>query len=245
MSGIEFVPGAFDDSRWWPTLPVVGFDLETTGLDTKTDRIVTAALVHNDPFGRPISKGAILVNPERDIPVEASNIHGITTELAREQGAGYRESYAAMRNYLDAQWGDGAAIVVYNAPYDLSLMHFEGLRLGYPPLRPGIVLDPLVLDRAMTRKKGSEQSRKLKPTTEHYKVRHDAEHDAVEDVLATLRILWKMRKHPRVGRWQAGKTMRMQQVMYRQRGDELREYFTSKGKHDRAATVGSDWPVQL
>lgn len=245
MAGIEFVPGTFDDTRWWPTLPIVGFDLETTGLDTKTDRIVTAALVHNDCYGRPVSRGAILTDPGIEIPEGAAAVHGITTELAREQGAGYPESYAAMRNYLDAQWADGAAVCVYNAPYDLSMMHYEGLRLGYPPLRPGIVLDPLVLDRAMTRKKGSNQSRKLKPTTEHYKVRLDAEHDAIEDVLGTLRILWKMRQHQRVGRWQAGKAMRLQQVMYRQRGEELREYFEGKDNHERAATVGTEWPVQL
>lgn len=233
----------FDD-RLWRELDTVGFDLETTGLDTQTCRIVTAALVHNRPNGSQVSRGAMLVDPGIEIPDEAAGIHGITTQLAREQGADYAQTYTRMRTYLDDVWRAGHAVVVYNAPYDLSVIDAEGRRLGWPPLQPGIVLDPLVLDRAMTRTKGSSTSRKLKPTTEYHKVRHDAEHDAVEDVLATLRILWKMKRHPAVGRWTVARVMRMQEQMYRARGMELRDYYAEHPEKNRdPASVGVDWPM--
>ncbi|MHC4079501.1 MAG: 3'-5' exonuclease [Planctomycetota bacterium] len=59
--------------------PLVFLDLETTGLDPETDRIVEIGLVKLHPDGRrePLCER---VNPERDIPDNASRVHGIRTE---------------------------------------------------------------------------------------------------------------------------------------------------------------------
>ena len=61
------------------TKPLCYFDLETTGLDTSKDRIVQIAILKIFPDGseKRIEK---LVNPEMNIPKEASDIHGITNE---------------------------------------------------------------------------------------------------------------------------------------------------------------------
>jgi len=56
--------------------PLVFFDLETTGLDVKTTRIVEIALLKVYPDGRTESF-LTLVNPEIPIPSEATQIHGI------------------------------------------------------------------------------------------------------------------------------------------------------------------------
>ena len=59
--------------------PLVFLDLETTGLDPETDRIVEIGLVKVHPDGRRESL-CERVNPERDIPETAARVHGIRTE---------------------------------------------------------------------------------------------------------------------------------------------------------------------
>lgn len=61
------------------TKPIVFFDLETTGINIATDRIVEISILKIYPNGNKESK-TWLVNPEIEIPEEASAIHGITNE---------------------------------------------------------------------------------------------------------------------------------------------------------------------
>ncbi len=59
--------------------PIAFFDLETTGIQIATDRIVEISILKVFPNGNKESK-TWLVNPEMEIPKEASDIHGITNE---------------------------------------------------------------------------------------------------------------------------------------------------------------------
>tara|TARA_R110001592_G_scaffold362253_1_gene675523 strand:+ start:94 stop:921 length:828 start_codon:yes stop_codon:yes gene_type:complete len=59
--------------------PIVFFDLETTGINIGSDKIVEISILKVFPNGNKESK-TWLVNPEREIPKEASDIHGITNE---------------------------------------------------------------------------------------------------------------------------------------------------------------------
>jgi len=61
------------------TKPIVFFDLETTGVNIATDRVVEIAILKVFPNGNKESK-TWLVNPEVEIPAEASAIHKITNE---------------------------------------------------------------------------------------------------------------------------------------------------------------------
>lgn len=57
--------------------PICFFDLETTGVNITTDRIVEIAILKVYPDGKEESK-TWLVNPEMPIPKEVTAIHGIT-----------------------------------------------------------------------------------------------------------------------------------------------------------------------
>ncbi len=59
--------------------PIVFFDLETTGINIGTDRIVEISILKVFPNGNKESK-TWLVNPEMEIPKDSSDIHGITNE---------------------------------------------------------------------------------------------------------------------------------------------------------------------
>ncbi|NCC10194.1 MAG: 3'-5' exonuclease [Bacteroidia bacterium] len=56
--------------------PIVFFDLETTGTNINTDRIVEICYLKVHPNGNEESK-TLRINPEMPIPAESSNIHGI------------------------------------------------------------------------------------------------------------------------------------------------------------------------
>jgi DNA polymerase III subunit epsilon len=59
--------------------PICFFDLETTGTDVTKDRIVEISILKIFPNGNKESK-TWLVNPEREIPSRATEVHGITNE---------------------------------------------------------------------------------------------------------------------------------------------------------------------
>lgn len=74
-----------------PALPVwlsrVGvFDLETTGVDVETDRVVTAHVGVLDAQGRQVAARSWLTDPGIPIPEGATAVHGISTERARREG---------------------------------------------------------------------------------------------------------------------------------------------------------------
>ena len=73
--------------RPWTELPRATFDLETTGPNPMTARIVTASLILLGPDGTELRHGEWLADPGVEIPEEAAAVHGITTEHAREHGA--------------------------------------------------------------------------------------------------------------------------------------------------------------
>lgn len=64
--------------------PICFFDLETTGLNISSDRIVEISILKIFPNGNKESK-TWLVNPEILIPLEASNIHGITDDIVKDK----------------------------------------------------------------------------------------------------------------------------------------------------------------
>ena len=59
--------------------PLCFFDLETTGINITNDRIVEMAILKLHPDEK-IEKQVWLVNPEMQIPLEVSEIHGITND---------------------------------------------------------------------------------------------------------------------------------------------------------------------
>jgi len=171
---------------WFDKLGV--FDLETTGIDVETSRIVSAYVGVIDADGAPHPAGkAWLADPGIDIPAGASAVHGITTERARAEGAPAEEVVAEIIAVLRALLAQGVPVAIYNAPYDLSLLNREALRYGIEPLSdPTPIIDPFVLDKEMDRyRKGK---RTLEVTAGVYGVDLLEAHDATADAVAAGRL---------------------------------------------------------
>jgi len=172
-------------NSWFDNLGV--FDLETTGIDVETSRIVSAHVGVIDANGAVVEERAWLADPGIEIPAQASAVHGITTERARAEGRPAAEVVAEIVAALEDLVARGLAITIYNAPYDLSLLHHEAVRHGVTPLHePVPIIDPLVLDRAVDKyRKGK---RTLEAAAAVYGVSLTDAHDAGADAIAAGRI---------------------------------------------------------
>jgi DNA polymerase-3 subunit epsilon len=180
------------DDTGWTSGPLLGFDTETTGVDVHTDRIVTAAVVVRTPDGTEVLTW--LIDPGVEIPQEAAEIHGVTTEHARAHGRPPREALEEIAAALARHARAGVPVVAYNAAFDLTLLDAELERHGLPTLpdrlgRPvAPVLDPLVIDRWQDRYRRGK--RRLGDLVDLYGIVGEGDlHSADVDVLATLDVL--------------------------------------------------------
>ena len=177
-----------------PPLPnwakrVAVFDLETTGLDLATARIVTACVVVIDEHGQIASEELEwLANPGVPIPEQASNVHGVTDEIAASQGRPAQEVVSEILETLRGYFAEGIPVVAYNAPYDFTILKAEALRYSLNPLEsPKPVMDPLVLDKTFDKYRSGK--RNLEVVAQLYGVSLSDAHNATADAVAAGRVL--------------------------------------------------------
>ena len=81
------------------TRPVAFIDLETTGVNLSTDRIVEIAIIKVLPsMERQVKRK--LINPEMPIPVSSSDIHGITDEMVKDAPT-FKQAANEIKQYLE------------------------------------------------------------------------------------------------------------------------------------------------
>lgn len=213
---------------------MLAFDLETTGTDPRTCKIVTSALVR---LTEQVKDSTImLADPGVEIPQAASDVHGITTEKARAEGRPHDEVLADTIASLRAAWRDGLTVVAYNAAYDLTVLCSQDPSFTVD----GLVVDPFVLDKYFDPER--REKRTLTNVSRHYKVRLDGAHDATEDALAAARIAWVMARHYRELTERSGEElMELQAVAYYQYKKNLQRRLADKGKDTSDFTFG--WPM--
>ncbi|WP_035833856.1 exonuclease domain-containing protein [Jonesia quinghaiensis] len=226
----------------WSRGPLLGFDTETTGVDTDEDRIVTAALVVRE--GDVTSLRTWLIDPGVPIPVEASNIHGITTEHAQEFGQAPPAALEEIAQAITSHMSSGAPLVAYNATFDVCILDAELRRHGVATLEQRLgrpvapVIDPLVLDRAVDRYRRGK--RRLVNLCEFYGVVDTGTlHTADADVVATLDILERMvQHHPRLLAMSLEDLHAFQHTAHQEWATNFNQWLARQG---RPADVGTTW----
>ncbi len=120
------------------------FDTETTGLEPRDGhRVIEVAaleLINELPTGRQFH---CLINPERDIPEDATRVHGFTIEHLRD-----KPLFRAIADELIAFLGPDDMLVAHNAPFDFRFLNAEFARCGLPALAPQRMVDTLDLAKA-------------------------------------------------------------------------------------------------
>jgi DNA polymerase III subunit epsilon len=104
--------------------PLVFIDLETTGVNLATDRIVEIAIVKVLQNGTKLVKQKI-INPQIPIPKSSSDIHGITDEKVKDAPT-FKEVANELKQFID-----NADLSGYNSNrFDIPLLMEEFLRAG-------------------------------------------------------------------------------------------------------------------
>lgn len=113
------------------------FDTETTGLPrnwkapvtelSNWPRLVQLAYLYYDNDGNKISGGDFIIKPEGyTIPIDASEIHGISTERALAEG----QSISTVLQHFNSLVSSASYLVAHNMSFDEKIVGAEYLRNG-------------------------------------------------------------------------------------------------------------------
>src|SRR4029077_8093115 len=134
----------------WTEGEVLGLDFETTGVDRFTDVPVSYALV-SVVDGIAVHSWSGLIDPGREIPREATAVHGISTERARAEGMPLNAAIALVTDAVLTAGRRGVPLIGMKLDYDLTILDVLGNRFFERGLVAqgwrGPVLDAAVLDR--------------------------------------------------------------------------------------------------
>lgn len=223
------------------------FDTETDGVDVEDNRIVTASILLLGG-GQPREDFTWMLKPDREIPAEASKIHGISTERAMAEGMDRRSAVSEIVDALAWALGQGMPVVAFNAVFDLTTQDRETRRLGITPLIDRLggqikpVIDPLVLDKQVDRyRKGS---RNLGATCALYNIDlGDAAHDSTADAAAAARLAYKIAAaHPQVGDVELGDLHDAQVIWRRAQQASFKAFREKRGE---TGDFDGSWPIKL
>ncbi|MDB5625011.1 MAG: polymerase epsilon subunit [Tardiphaga sp.] len=117
-------------------------DTETTGLDPlRGDRLVEIGCVeiyNRMPTGQTYH---VYINPERDMPIDAFNVHGLSSEFLADKPV-----FADVVDSFLAFIGD-APLVIHNASFDAGFLNAELKRCARALLERDRLVDTLMLAR--------------------------------------------------------------------------------------------------
>lgn len=226
--------------EWAQTL--ISFDTETTGVNIHTARIVSAAIVLVNSEGEVSERYDWLLNPEVEIPIAAANVHGITTEMAVKNGLNARVGIKQIVLKLQEYSIQGYPLVVYNAPYDLTLLKNECARHDIDfDIELSPVLDPLVIDKQVDRYRRG--NRRLETVSAHYGVPLSNAHDAAADAIASALIMQKLSEVHKKHLPDSANELHDSQVLWAKEQAESFAEYMRRVKDPNFVAEGS-WPLK-
>ena len=181
------------------------FDTETTGMpnnykapssDTNNwPRLVQLAWILADEEGNRIHTGNFIIKPEDFvIPIDATKVHGITTQRAKEEGISLAEAIEQFKTDMDV----ATFIVGHNIEFDKKIVGAEMIRLGmkdelekkksYCTMQSSIDFCKIPDKYGYKYPKLQELYRKL------FGKNFEDAHNAMSDIEATEKCFWELRK---------------------------------------------------
>ena len=229
-------------------MKLIVFDTETTGIDTENDRIITCFIRARDGDEIVFEKNWV-IDPGVEIPTEASDVHGMTTEWVRENGRkdvaqAIKEIHRQLLSYVSYE---DYTVCAYNGAFDLAILDAEVRRhkVGGPPrlgLDEGRFLDPAIFSRKFDKfKKGGHQLITVAKRN-GIEVEEDRLHAADYDVEVTEKLVkvflnraWKELPEMRQGLTPDEFITKLQEWQATEKAewaDGLTQYFETQGKRE-------------
>ena len=140
--------------------------------------------------------------------------------------------------------------MIFNAPFDLTIVDRESRRYGLAPLTPGPVVDPLVIDKQTNRFVRGKGARRLMPTcARHGIVLSEQEaHTSAGDAFATARLAWAVAKLSQIRGLSLDKLVERQRQWFEAQQVSFAQYLENRMDDSQgAARVMSEkdgWPMR-
>lgn len=164
---------------------IVVFDVETTGLDVKSDRVIQIAALRG-------GKSGICEKLERFIRIEGSvgesyEIHRISDEHLAEHGIDAEQAFKDFEDFLGE-----SALIGHNVYYDICITRENMARYSLSdPFEHRLIYDTLALSRIIY---PGLRRYNLESLFEQIGLSHRPTHNAMDDVIATLQLVEAMVK---------------------------------------------------
>jgi DNA polymerase-3 subunit epsilon len=228
----------------WTSGEVLGLDFETTGIDRFEDVPVSYALV-SVVDGVLVRSWSGLIDPGREIPADATEVHGITTERARAEGMPLEEAIGLVADAVVAASRRGAPLAGMKLDFDLTLLDAQAVLLCGRGLVArgwhGPVLDAGVLDRHFDPDRHGRRT--LGDLCAHYGIPFENAHDASADAIASVQVLFALaERFEEVRRTDLGRLHAEQILWHRAWTEDMDDWRVSQGmvRMDPRDLV---WPV--
>jgi len=181
------------------------FDTETTGLPKNwkapvTDlnnwpRLVQLAFLYYDGNGNRVSGGDFIIKPEGFvIPLDASRIHGISTERALIEGKSLIEVLQVFKFLLEK----AEFLVAHNISFDEKIMGAEFLRVGIqntiPTKKKICTMESTTKFCAINGPYGYKWPKLSELHYKLFKTGFDEAHNAAVDINATAKCFWELKR---------------------------------------------------
>jgi len=160
--------------------PIVIFDFETTGLDTRDDHIVEIGAIKYIDF-KPVDEFSTLVTS----PIPLSSTITALTGISNEMLEGQPEIGDVLPEFMS--FFSGCLLAAHNAEFDMGFLKSASQRLGYQidwPCFCTLKLARVLLPQL--------ESKNLDTLAKHYNLQFEARHRSVGDVKVTGSVLKHM-----------------------------------------------------
>lgn len=158
-------------------LPLVVFDLETTGLDFASDRIIEIGAIKLLNF-EPIEEFSFLVKTDVPLTDDIVRLTGISPDMLEGQPE-IQEVLPKFQKFIE-----GSVLVAHNAEFDLGMLKAANHRLGIDLEWPCFCT--IKLSRELL---PDLENRKLDTLASHYGLTFEARHRSIGDVKVTCGAL--------------------------------------------------------
>ncbi len=163
-------------------LTFVGFDIETTGLDSKDHEIVEIGAVRFSIEEGLMDTFSSLVAPENPIPPKLTKIHGITNEMVKDAPS----IESVLKDFIEFIGED--PLLAHNAKFDARFIAYY---LGQHELSYGKnpIYDTLPLSRKIV---PDSENHKLPTLVKNFRIKVSQAHRALDDSKACMEVFMKL-----------------------------------------------------
>ncbi len=163
---------------------IIYIDLETTGVDTKKDQILSIGIIAT-MNGKITYQHNVYLNHNIDIPIGSFKVHGLSRDFLLKNGY----NPVKVLNKVYSMLLDADLVVAYNAIFDLDFLHNSFLKFLKKPLVVKNILCPLTVYRDF-----HAYPHKLIDACSTYGIDIGNAHNSLDDIKATLNLVIKMSK---------------------------------------------------